>query len=165
MIHAMKLLCRCRELSIDLASGPDGTLRWEADTAPSPDLLSELRAAKGELLRLIGPSNPSTWSSTVAAEAIALALAAWRWPADPEAARRLGQLADTVDACYLARDLVGLLIAVAEFLRAVETLGNVTSSAAPDFYRECPGCCFCLPRVSGVENAGKADGDSEFDDR
>jgi hypothetical protein len=121
---AVELLARCRDLGIDLAAGPDDSLAWEADADPPAELLQALRENKLALLALLAPPTVPTvpavpWDVAEAGRLVKAALAAWCWPVDPAARRRLGELADAVDAAYLARDLRQLRQAVAAFLAAV----------------------------------------------
>jgi hypothetical protein len=62
----------------------------------------------------VAPSAP--WNAVEAGRQVGAALAAWRWPAERAARCRLGELADAVDAAYLARDLPRLRQAVAASL-------------------------------------------------
>jgi len=84
-------------------------------------------------------------------------LAAWNWPPNPIVADlRLAGLADAIDRHYVAGDMIGLRSAVAASSAAVKELITAPSSAAPDLYRECPGCLFCLPagtpQIRGHDN-------------
>jgi hypothetical protein len=47
---ATALLAQCRTLGVDLATGPDGALIWEADFDPPAELLADLAAHKDDVL-------------------------------------------------------------------------------------------------------------------
>lgn len=116
MTVALDLLARCRALGIDLTVGPDGTLAWEADDDPPPELMAALSRHKAEVLSLIradgGVSTPCARPS----------------PPSPAAASG----ADWGDDDF-ARVL------------EVEAGLAPGSLSRYDPVRSCPGCGFCVP--------------------
>jgi hypothetical protein len=48
-----ELLSWCRSLGVDLARGARGTLIWEADDEPPPELLAELAKSKASVLEMM----------------------------------------------------------------------------------------------------------------
>jgi hypothetical protein len=130
---AADLLSHCRALGVALSAGPAGRLTWEADADPPADLLAALAENKPAVLALLSPPTVPTvpWDQAEADYLVAEAvrwLEASGWPADADARRRLGLLADDVDDAYLVSDLAGLRQAVATFqataARGGETVGG-----------------------------------------
>jgi len=70
MTAAAELFARCRALGIDLVTGPDDGLTWEADADPPADLLADLAASKADLLALLRTAEaqtpPSPWDQAEA---------------------------------------------------------------------------------------------------
>src|SRR5262249_8622406 len=134
-VMAADLLLICRRRGITLTAD-GGTLRFRApEGVLTPELRADLVRCKAELLVLLPAEAAGAWDQAEADRLIERAQTSWVRLADAAVRRRLGELADRIDAAYLARDLAGVRSGVAVFLAAAEQLSH--SSVTAD-----PGCDF-----------------------
>jgi hypothetical protein len=147
---AAQVLTQAMRGGVEL-SAAGGNLRWRCRGDLPEGLRALLVAHKDELLALLdvaaipedsggqaeasrgGPPADDDPPDEFELEAwVQMALLDWHWPPGLRARRRLGLLADAIDAAYLARDLPRLRQAVAEALEVLRWYREAPPDAPPD---------------------------------